>query len=409
MRTLIGILAALALAVSAFAQPLTDDQVRMAIARGNGKPHQIGLTLNDKQTAFFSALACRTCGQSGYTITVYNPEQWVELCAAQAKKEMQPFSVADVTEQMRAPELHVVALPSRAEYLTGNGIAGSSSVHRVVLNDTARQTTVQPLDVRQDTLQSNSAFRSFEYTMASAEFSLSDVARLRDSDPKGEFFIVVVGDNQNKFFKVKSRVFKTLFATEGNSRIAVPDRPNPPPAAAVMPATAPPPAVGVNFKTPTAVHPTTSAAPSVSATAPVPAGGPVGATGTARATAEIRQDTNPTPGSDPSPLVPGTAVSSAGLAEEAVIGVWFTGNPTVRHDGVEISGVQPMGPADNIDIKPGDVILAIDGHYLYTIEELRAELLRHNPGTRVTIRYRHYRLTSDNYLTIGPKDPVPGR
>ena len=68
-----------------------------------------------------------------------------------------------------------------------------------------------------------------------------------------------------------------------------------------------------------------------------------------------------------------------------------------------------MGPADNIDIKPGDVILAIDGHYLYTIEELRAELLRHNPGTRVTIRYRHYRLTSDNYLTIGPKDPVPGR
>ena len=409
MKTLIGILATLALAVSAFAQQLTDDQVRLAIARGNGKPHQIGLTLNDKQTAFFSVMACRTCGQSGYTITVYNPEQWVELSAAQAKKEMLPFSVADVTDQMRAPELHVVALPSQAEYLTGSGIAGSSSVHRVVLNDTARQTTIQPLEVRQNTLQSNSALRSFEYTMAAAEFSLSDVARLRDSDPKGEFFIVVVGDNQNKFFKVKSRVFKILFPKQGNSRIGVPDRPNPPQAAAVIPATAPPPAVGVNHETVIAVHPTTAVAPAAPATTPVPIGEPAGATGTLSAPAKLREDPNPSPGSDPPPSVAGTAVSSTGLAEEVRIGVRFTGNPTVRHDGVEISGVQPKGPADNIDIKPGDVILAIDGHYLYTIDELRTELLRHEPGVRVTIRYRHYRLTSENYLTIGPKDTVPGK
>ena len=145
MKTLAGVMAALVLALSASGQQLTDDQVGLAITRGSGKPHRIGLTLNDKQRAFFSTLACKTCAQSGYTITVYNPEQWIELGAAQAKKEMLPFSLADVTEAMRAPELHVVALPSRAEYLTGSGIALSSSVHRVVLNDTARQTTIQPL------------------------------------------------------------------------------------------------------------------------------------------------------------------------------------------------------------------------------------------------------------------------
>ena len=100
------------------------------------------------------------------------------------------------------------------------------------------------------------------------------------------------------------------------------------------------------------------------------------------------------------------ANSTAGLAED-LIGVWFTGNPTVRHDGIEISGVQPKGPADNIEIKPGDVILSIDGHYLYTIDELRAELLRHESGARMAIRYRHYRLTSENYLTLSSKDAVP--
>jgi PDZ domain len=424
LKTLIGIVAVLALALSAFGQQLTDDQVRLAIARGNRKPHQIGLTLNDKQTAFFSRIVCQTCGQSGYTITVYNPEQWVELCAAQAKKEMQPFSVADVTDEMRAQELHVVALPSQAEYLTGNGIAGSSSVHRVVLNDTARQTTIQPLEVRQNTLQGNSAFRSVEYTMASAEFSLSDVARLRDSDPKGEFFIVVVGDNQNKFFKVKSRDFKTLFPKGGDGRTAASDRTTPVLAAAA-PSAAQVPAGATNVEIVPAPQPlstTTVAGATATAIPTVNGGGPLGGVATkannparttgeassAHATAEIRQDPNPFPGSDPPPSVPGTAVSSAGQPE-AVIGVWFTGHPTVRHDGVEISGVQANGPADDIDIKPGDVILAIDGHYLYTIDELRAELLRHEPGARMAIRYRHYRLTSENYLTLTSKDAVPHR
>jgi hypothetical protein len=390
MKTSIGIIVALALAVSAFAQQLTDEQVRLAIERGAGKPHQIGLTLNDKQTFFFSAIACRTCGQSGYTITVYNPEQWVELCAAQAKKEMEPFGVADVTDQMRAQDLHVVALPSRAEYLTGSGIAGSSSVHRVVLNDTARQTTIQPLEVRRNTLQANSALRSFEYTMASAEFSLSDVARLRDSDPKGEFFIVVVGDNQNKFFKVKSRDFRILFPKDDNSSIAVPDRPTPAPAAMVMPAAAPPPPERVKPELVTAAQPTTAGAPAEPVAAPIPAGG-------------AKVETVTAIQSPSAPAVAGATTTSVGLPEEALIGVSFTGNPAVRHDGVEIAGVQAKGPADSIDIKPGDVILAIDGHYLYTIDELRAELLKYEPGSRLKLRYRHSVLSTENYITIGSK------
>lgn len=129
----------------------------------------------------------------------------------------------------------------------------------------------------------------------------------------------------------------------------------------------------------------------------------------------------PAPGNLSSPSVPDTAVARddrpiiAAIAtvsvpapanlrvspdEETLLGISFTGNPTVRHDGVEISGVRPKGPADNIDIKPGDMLLAIDDHYLFTIDEVRAELLRHKPGARLLIRYRRNQYISENYLTL---------
>jgi hypothetical protein len=101
--------------------------------------------------------------------------------------------------------------------------------------------------------------------------------------------------------------------------------------------------------------------------------------------------------------------SSEDMTAEARIGIWFTGNPTAKHNGLEISGVRANGPADNIDIKPGDLIISIEGHYLYTVNELRAELLRHEDGTRLAIRYRHDRLTYDNYLSLSPEGAAPRR
>jgi PDZ domain len=179
-----------------------------------------------------------------------------------------------------------------------------------------------------------------------------------------------------------------------HGRIAVPDSPTPAPAAApVVPATPP-------FPTETArVGPTATVTKTENESSPSVPG-----------TAVSKDDSHPAIVAAIStmrdPGIP--ANSTSGLAED-LIGVWFTGSPTVRHDGIEISGVHPKGPADNIEIKPGDVILSIDGHYLYTIDELRAELLRHESGARMAIRYRHYRLTSENYLILSSKDAVPHR
>jgi hypothetical protein len=95
-----------------------------------------------------------------------------------------------------------------------------------------------------------------------------------------------------------------------------------------------------------------------------------------------------------------STVSPNRLADESRIGLSFTGNPLAKHDGLEVSDVQPHGPADNIDIKPGDIIIALDGHYLYTIDGLRTELRGYKPGAKLAIRYRRGRLTYDNYLVL---------
>ena len=63
--------------------------------------------------------------------------------------------------------------------------------------------------------------------------------------------------------------------------------------------------------------------------------------------------------------------------------------------------------AEDIGIKAGDFIVAIDDHYLFTIQELDTELRSHPYGSRVDIRYRRNSLIYDNLITLGPATPKP--
>jgi PEGA domain/PDZ domain len=72
-----------------------------------------------------------------------------------------------------------------------------------------------------------------------------------------------------------------------------------------------------------------------------------------------------------------------------------------RHDGVRIDGITLGGPADNAGLKLGDYILAIDNHYLFTVEELDSEVSSHKLGTRVAVRYRRYSTIDETFLIIG--------
>jgi hypothetical protein len=74
--------------------------------------------------------------------------------------------------------------------------------------------------------------------------------------------------------------------------------------------------------------------------------------------------------------------------KEASIGAFSDENPNVRHDGVTLTSVTEGGPADQVGIQAGDVILAINNHYVFTVGELKEEISHHQPGTSVTVRYR---------------------
>lgn len=84
----------------------------------------------------------------------------------------------------------------------------------------------------------------------------------------------------------------------------------------------------------------------------------------------------------------------------ASIGAWSDENPVVRHDGVSISGVTPAGPSDQIGLRPGDVILSLDNRYVFTVNELLAEMKRHKPGEKLAIRYRRNTSINDSYVVL---------
>ncbi|MGB8013503.1 MAG: PDZ domain-containing protein [Terriglobales bacterium] len=88
-------------------------------------------------------------------------------------------------------------------------------------------------------------------------------------------------------------------------------------------------------------------------------------------------------------------------AVEVTIGASSDENPTIRHDGITISRVVAGGPADLAGMRAGDVVLAIDGHYLYTGQEMAEEVLRHKPGTKMAIRYRRYRTIYEASVVMG--------
>jgi hypothetical protein len=84
--------------------------------------------------------------------------------------------------------------------------------------------------------------------------------------------------------------------------------------------------------------------------------------------------------------------------KEPSIGLSAEGNPYIRHDGVPLTALLAGGPADEVGIKAGDVILAINDHYVYTTDELSKQIRFQKPGTRIKVRYQRRAMEAE--LTV---------
>ncbi len=65
-----------------------------------------------------------------------------------------------------------------------------------------------------------------------------------------------------------------------------------------------------------------------------------------------------------------------------------------------MTAVTPGGPADQVGIKAGDTILAINDHYIFTIAELRETVIQLIPGSKAVVRYRRYSAIVDVPVTV---------
>jgi serine protease Do len=98
----------------------------------------------------------------------------------------------------------------------------------------------------------------------------------------------------------------------------------------------------------------------------------------------------------------GASISSANATDAEIYGL-----PEVR--GVLISGVTPDGPAAAAGIRPGDVVLSLDGQPIRDDTHLLTSLAGRRPGERVNIGIRRDRrdVTIPVELSEFPRPPEP--
>jgi putative serine protease PepD len=72
----------------------------------------------------------------------------------------------------------------------------------------------------------------------------------------------------------------------------------------------------------------------------------------------------------------------------------------IAADNDESPGVVRNGPAERAGMRPGDVIVAIDGHPVSTPDELVVLLRTRQPGDEVTLRYVRDGVEAEVTLTL---------
>ncbi len=101
-----------------------------------------------------------------------------------------------------------------------------------------------------------------------------------------------------------------------------------------------------------------------------------------------------------------------GHARHPVIGVkaGSVGNQRVpdEHSGAKVASIIAGGPADHAGLHPGDVITALDGDRVTSVDGLIARIREHDIGATVTVRYRRAGHTHTVRVRLGSDAHVGG-
>jgi serine protease Do len=75
-------------------------------------------------------------------------------------------------------------------------------------------------------------------------------------------------------------------------------------------------------------------------------------------------------------------------------------------NGVLVQEVQPSGPADKAGLKPGDIIITIDGRNIKDGDDLVSVIASRSPGSTIRLGYMRDGKQADTTVTIGDRDKV---
>jgi hypothetical protein len=218
----LGFSGAIAAEESGSGSSLTSEQIDRAIQKGaaNRKESKCGLHLTDKGRGFMNALTAMGNGMNGthyatqgggFSVWIYTPEAWICQRSFEAAKEYRVLTHDDLAPEDLADVVRVVAYPDTPTEIRAGGMQQQSSVAHVVIRDARKHEVIQPIDKQPFTEDVQNAMGArLQYVGVVAVFDAHEVEAIRRLDAKGEFHVTVVGDNEEKNFKVKDQHFARL-------------------------------------------------------------------------------------------------------------------------------------------------------------------------------------------------------
>lgn len=197
------------LPVMAQAQTMSDEAVATAVERGNKTtPDRVGLVLTPSGFGLkdfvgggisLNPLNSNANPWDGFAVVLFTPQTWVEQAAAKAKAVYKPFSINDVTDDMRRPVLRIF---SKQGY-----------VERIVIRSADKASAIQlsaSITCPDDAIYFGNNGGSLE--CRGFEFSMDEVRKIQSLDKNKELLVTVIliqaaGERD---FKVQKKHLKRL-------------------------------------------------------------------------------------------------------------------------------------------------------------------------------------------------------